>query len=159
MNMPAVKFKVPEKHFELGVVVEQGFAVGVGDVNGEDAVVVVGLHKAAIRTKEGELLAGLELVLNYGFEVAHGDAPLFGSPIWDKVLLRLRLRQRPASIKALVLEAQGFHLGFVKREASDEEPEESKNDGFGKGLMGEDASDKEQASDEGDEVFHDGSFS
>jgi hypothetical protein len=29
-------------------VVEQGFAVGVGDVNGEDAVVVVGLDEAAV---------------------------------------------------------------------------------------------------------------
>lgn len=56
-----------------------------------------------------------------------------------KVLLCLRLRQRPASIKALVLEAQGFHPGFVKREASDEQPEESKNDGFSKGLVREDA--------------------
>ena len=76
-----------------------------------------------------------------------------------KVLLCLRLRQRPASIELAVLGAQGFHLGFVKREASDEEPEESKNDGFGKGLVREDASDKEQASDEGDEVFHGCSFS
>ena len=71
----------------------------------------------------------------------------------------MRLRQRPASIEFAVLGAQGLHLGFVKREASDEEPEESKNDGFSKGLVREDASDKEQASNEGDEVLHDGSFS
>lgn len=71
MNMPTMKFKMPQEHLELGVVVEQGFAFGVGDVNGEDAVVVVGLDEAAIRPKKGELLAGFELVLNYGFEVAH----------------------------------------------------------------------------------------
>lgn len=76
-----------------------------------------------------------------------------------KVLLCLRLRQRPASIDLAALGAQGFHLGFVKREASDEEPEESKNDGFSKGLVREDARCEKEASDEGDEVFHDGSFS
>ena len=48
MNMPTMKFKMPQEHLELGVVVEQGFAFGVGDVNGEDAVVVVGLDEAAI---------------------------------------------------------------------------------------------------------------
>ena len=76
-----------------------------------------------------------------------------------KVLLCLRLRQRPASIDLAALGAQGFHLGFVKREASDEQPEESKNDGFSKGLVREDARCEKEASDEGDEVFHDGSFS
>lgn len=76
-----------------------------------------------------------------------------------KVLLSLKLRQRPASIKALVLGAQGFHLGFVEGEEAHKEPQKRKDDGFGKGLMREDASDKEQASDEGDEVFHGGSFS
>ena len=71
MNMPTMKFKMPQEHLELGVVIEQGFAIGAGDEDGEDAVVVVGLHDAAIRPKKCELLAGLELVLNYGFEVAH----------------------------------------------------------------------------------------
>ena len=75
MNVPAMKFKVPEKHLELGVVIEQGFAIRIGDMNGEDAVVVVGLHNAAIRTEKCELLAGLELRLDYGFEVAHDGAP------------------------------------------------------------------------------------
>lgn len=84
MNMPAMKFKVPEKHLELGVVIEQGFAIRIGDEDGEDAVVVVGLDEAAIRTKEGELLAGLELRLNYGFEVAHDDAPLFEVPVREQ---------------------------------------------------------------------------
>lgn len=154
-----MKFKMPQEHLELGVMIEQGFAFGIGDVNGEDAVVVVGLHDAAIRPEKCELLAGLELRLDYRFEVAHFDAPLFEVPIWDKRFLSLRLRQRPASIELAILGAQGLHLGFVKREASDEEPEESKNDGFSKGLVREDASDKEQASDEGDEVFHGGSFS
>jgi hypothetical protein len=64
--------------------IEQGFAFGVGDVNGEDAVVVVGLDEAAIRPKEGELLAGLELRLNYGFEVAHDDAPLCEVPVREQ---------------------------------------------------------------------------
>lgn len=75
------------------------------------------------------------------------------------MLLCLRLRQRPASIEFAILGAQGLHLGFVKREASDEEPEESKNDGFSKGLVREDACCEKEASDEGDEVFHGGSFS
>ena len=75
MNMPTMKFKMPEKHLELGVMVEQGFAFGVGDVNGEDAVVVVGLHDAAIRPEKCELLASLELRLDYRFEVAHFDTP------------------------------------------------------------------------------------
>lgn len=75
MNMPAMKFKMSQEHLEVGVVVEQGFAIRVGDVNGEDAVVVVGLHDAAIRPEKCELLAGLELGLDYGFEVAHDDAP------------------------------------------------------------------------------------
>lgn len=66
----------------------------------------------------------------------------------------MRLRQRPASIDLAVLGAQGFHPGFVKREASDEQPEESKNDGFSKGLVREDARCEKEASDEGDEVFH-----
>lgn len=71
----------------------------------------------------------------------------------------LRLRQRPASIKALVLEAQGFHLGFVEGEEAHKEPQKREDDGFEERLVREDASDKEQASDEGDEVFHGGSFS
>ena len=71
----------------------------------------------------------------------------------------LRLRQRPASIDLAVLGAQGLNLGFVEGDEAHKEPQKRKDDGFGKGLMREDASDKEQASDEGDEVFHDGSFS
>lgn len=75
-----------------------------------------------------------------------------------KVLLCLRLRQRPASIDLAVLGAQGFHLGFVEGQGCDKEPQKRKDDGLEESLMREDASDKEQASDEGDEVFHDGSF-
>ena len=71
MNVTSVHFKVLEKYLEIGVVIEQGFAIGAGDEDGEDAVVVVGLDEAAIRPKKCELLAGFELVLNYGFEVAH----------------------------------------------------------------------------------------
>ena len=48
MNVPAVHFKVLEKYLEIGVVVEQGFALGVDDMNGEDAVIIVGLHEAAV---------------------------------------------------------------------------------------------------------------
>ena len=44
--MPAMKFKMPQEHLELGVVIEQGFAFGVGDMNGEDAV------KAAVMCEE-----------------------------------------------------------------------------------------------------------
>jgi len=70
----------------------------------------------------------------------------------------LRLRQRPASIEFTVLEAQGFHLGFVEGQGCDKEPQKRKDDGFGKGLVREDARCEKEASDEGDEVFHDGSF-
>jgi hypothetical protein len=48
MNVPAVHFKVLEKYLEIGVVVEEGFSLWIGDVDGEDAVVVVGLHEAAV---------------------------------------------------------------------------------------------------------------
>ena len=71
----------------------------------------------------------------------------------------LRLRQRPASIELAGLGAQGFHLGFVEGDEAHKEPQKRKDDGFGKGLVREDASDKGQASNEGDEVFHGGSFS
>ena len=70
------------------------------------------------------------------------------------MLLSLRLRQRPASVKALVLEAQGFHLGFVEGDEAHKEPQKRKDDGFGKGLVREDARCEKEASDEGDEVFH-----
>jgi hypothetical protein len=84
MNMPTMKFKMPQEHLELGVVIEQGFAFGVGDMNGEDAVVVVGLDEAAVVAKECELLAGLELRLDYGFEVAHDEAPLCEVPVREQ---------------------------------------------------------------------------
>ena len=53
-----------------------------------------------------------------------------------------------------MLEAQGFHLGFVEGQGCDKEPQKRKDDGFGKGLVRENACCEEQASDEGDEVFH-----
>lgn len=71
-----------------------------------------------------------------------------------KVLLCLRLRQRPASIELAVLGAQGFHLGFVEGDEAHKEPQKRKNDGFGKGLVRENACCEKEASDEGDEVFH-----
>jgi len=88
MNMPTMKFKVPQEHLELGVVIEQGFAFRVGDVNGEDAVVVVGLHDAAIRPEKCELLAGLELRLDYRCEVAHFDAPKCEVPVREQEAYR-----------------------------------------------------------------------
>jgi hypothetical protein len=84
MNMPTMKFKMPEKHLELGIVIEQGFAFGVGDMNGEDAVVVVGLHDAAIRPEKCEFLVEFELMTDYGFEVAHFDTPLFEVPVREQ---------------------------------------------------------------------------
>ena len=84
MNMPTMKFKVSEKHLELGVVIEQGFAFRVGDMNGEDAVVVVGLHDTAVVAEECELALRLKLGFNYGSEVAHDDAPLCDCPIWTR---------------------------------------------------------------------------
>ena len=48
MNVTPVHFKVLEKYLEIGVVIEQGFAIGAGDEDGEDAVVVVGLDEAAV---------------------------------------------------------------------------------------------------------------
>lgn len=78
MNVPTMKFKMPEKHLELGVMVEQGFAFGIGDEDGEDAVVVVGLHDAAIRPEKREMALRLEFVLNQGSEVAHGISPVIG---------------------------------------------------------------------------------
>ena len=70
----------------------------------------------------------------------------------------LRLRQRPASIDLAVLGAQGLNLGFVEGEEAHKEPQKREDDGFEESLAREDACCEEQASDEGDEVFHDGSF-
>ena len=75
MNVPAMKFKMPEKHLEIGVVVEEGFALWIGDMNGEDAVKVVGLDETAVITKKNELLVDLELMTDYGFEMGHFHSP------------------------------------------------------------------------------------
>lgn len=48
MNMPTVHFKVAQEHLEIGEVIEKGFALRVDDVDGEDAIVVVCLHDAAV---------------------------------------------------------------------------------------------------------------
>ena len=79
--------------------VEQGFAFGVGDMNGEDAVVVVGLHDAAIRPEKCELLAGLELRLDYGFEVAHFDTPLFEVPVREQDTSSFEITTTPGQYK------------------------------------------------------------
>jgi hypothetical protein len=78
MNMPTMKFKMPQEHLELGVVVEEGFAIGAGDEDGEDAVVVVGLDEAAVVSQESKFLVDLELMTDYGFEVGHDVSPVIG---------------------------------------------------------------------------------
>lgn len=78
MNMPTMHFKVLEKHLEIGVVVEEGFALWIGDVDGEDAVVVVGLHEAAVVAKECEFLVEFDLMTDYRFEMGHGISPMIG---------------------------------------------------------------------------------
>lgn len=94
-----MKFKVPQEHLEFSVVVVQGSAFRVGDVNGEDAVVVVGLHDAAIRPEEGELLAGLELLLGDLRKVAHDDAPLFEVPVGEQDTSSFEITTTPGQYK------------------------------------------------------------
>ena len=69
MNMPTMKFKMPQEHLEIGVVIVQGFALRVDDMNGEDAVIIVGLHEAAVVAKECEFLVEFELMTDYGFKM------------------------------------------------------------------------------------------
>jgi len=69
--MPAVRPEVIQQVTEIRVVVVQGSALIVSDVNRKDAVVVVGLDKASVIAKECELLAGFELLLCDLCEVAH----------------------------------------------------------------------------------------
>jgi len=88
VNVTPVHFKVLEKYLEIGVVVEKGFALLVDDMNGEDAVVVVGLHDAAIRPEKCEFLVEFELMTDYGFEVAHFDTPLFEVPGGTRFVLQ-----------------------------------------------------------------------
>lgn len=76
MNVTSVHFKVLEKYLEIGVVVEEGFALWIGDVDGEDAVVVVGLHEAAVIAKKSEFLVEFELMTDYGFEMGHDASPM-----------------------------------------------------------------------------------
>ena len=78
VNVTPVHFKVLEKYLEIGVVVEKGFALLVDDMNGENAVKVVGLHEAAVVTKKSELLVELELMTDYRFEMGHGVSPVTG---------------------------------------------------------------------------------
>lgn len=78
MNVTPVHFKVLEKYLEIGVVVEQGFALGVDNMNGENAVKVVGLDEAAVVTKKSELLVELELMTDYRFEMGHDVSPVIG---------------------------------------------------------------------------------
>ena len=78
MNVTSVHFKVLEKYLEIGVVVEEGFSLLIGDVDGEDAVVVVGLHEAAVVAKECEFLVEFDLMTDYRFEMGHGISPMIG---------------------------------------------------------------------------------
>jgi hypothetical protein len=99
MNVPTMKFKVPQEHLELGVVVEQGFAVGVGDVNGEDAVVVVGLDKASVIAQESEFLVEFELMTDYGFEMGHDVSPLFEVPVREQDTSSFEITTTPGQYK------------------------------------------------------------
>jgi len=99
MNVPTMKFKVPQEHLELGIVIEQGFAFGVGDMNGEDAVVVVGLHDAAIRPEKCEFLVEFELMTDYGFEVAHFDTPLCEVPVREQDTSSFEITTTPGQYK------------------------------------------------------------
>jgi hypothetical protein len=76
--MPSVHFKVAQEHLEIGVVVEEGFALWIGDVDGENAVVVVGLDETAVITKKSEFLVEFELMTDYGFEMGHDVSPVIG---------------------------------------------------------------------------------
>jgi len=69
--MPAVRPEVVQEIPEIRVVVIQGSALIVSDVNRKDAVVVVGLDDGAVATQKSELLAGFELLLCDLCEVAH----------------------------------------------------------------------------------------
>lgn len=84
MNVTSVHFKVLEKHLELGVMVKEGFAFGIGDVDGEDAVKVVGLDEAAVVAQESEFLVEFELMTDYGFEMGHDDTPLCEVPVMEQ---------------------------------------------------------------------------
>jgi hypothetical protein len=69
VNVTAVHFKVAQQDLEISVVIKQGFALGIGDDNSKDAVVIVGLNGDAVVAKECELLAVFELSASYGFEM------------------------------------------------------------------------------------------
>lgn len=69
--MPAVRPQVIQEVPEIRVVVVQGSALIVRDVNRKDAVVIVGLDKASVITEKSELAAGFELLLCDLCEVAH----------------------------------------------------------------------------------------
>lgn len=76
--MPTMQGKVVQEVAKVGVVVEEGFSLWIGDVDGEDAVVVVGLHEAAVVAQESEFLVEFELMTDYGFEMGHDVSPVIG---------------------------------------------------------------------------------
>jgi hypothetical protein len=84
VNVPTMQGKVVQEVAEIRVVVVKGFAFGVSNVDGKDAVEVVGLHEAAVASQERELLAGFELSLGYGFEMGHGVAPSDEVPVREQ---------------------------------------------------------------------------
>ena len=69
--MSAVSPEVIQEIPEIRVVVVQGSALIVSDVNRKDTIVVVGLDDGAVATQESKLLAGFELLLCDLCEVAH----------------------------------------------------------------------------------------
>lgn len=153
MNVTSVHFKVLEKYLEIGVVVEQGFALGVDDMNGEDAVIIVGLHEAAVVAKECELLVDLELMTDYRFEMGHGVSPVIGqsgkrepgrgsrtgTELAKRQGVGATLRQRlPMSpdghdIEQNVEHVQGRGFGHVARESKEED--EARDEDVGHDLI------------------------
>jgi len=153
MNMPTMKFKMPQEHLEFSVVIEQGFAVGAGDEDGEDAVVVVGLDEAAVVAQESEFLVEFELMTDYGFEVAHDDTPMIsqsgkrepgrgsrtGTDLAKRQGAGAGLRQRlPMSpdghdIEQNVEHVQGRGFGHVARESKEED--EAREEDMGHDLI------------------------
>lgn len=76
--------KVVQQVLEVGVMIEQGSTVTINDMNGKDAVKVVGLDDGAVASQERELLAGFEGGLSYGFKMGHGIAPSDEVPVREQ---------------------------------------------------------------------------
>ena len=91
-----MRLQVVQQVPEVGEVVEGGIAFGIGDEDGEDTAIVVGLHDVAVVAEEGEFLAGGKLGLDYGFKVAH-LVLLYEFGLWDG------RRRRPRSSSRVLM--------------------------------------------------------